>query len=117
MIALVFGLGGRATSIGSNVGKPKAPEGYPNEVTFCKRTFPFHKTDAANRQLYKHEHILIIVETDSAGEYEIGICPTSKEHHDRAVVMSSGPDIQKAVKRAEKDFQALYYKMKPLMER
>lgn len=99
------------------MGKPKAPDGYPNEVMFCKREFSFHKTDPSGRQIYKFEHMLIIVEADTAGEYDVGICPTSKEHYDRAIVMASGPDVQKTVKKAEKDFQALYYKIKPLMER
>lgn len=104
------------------MGKPRPPEGFPDEVEFCKRKFAFHKSDGAHqqRQVYKLDHILIFIEDDPAepGPYfDVTVCATSREHHDRPIAKGSWNTIKQAVKKAEKDFQAMYYKIKPLMER
>jgi hypothetical protein len=104
------------------MGKPRAPEGFPDEVEFCKRKFVFHKSDGQfqQRQVYKFENMLIIVEDDPAepGPYfDVVVCATSKEHHDRPLAKGAWNTVQQAVKKAEKDFQSTYYKMRKVMER
>lgn len=104
------------------MAKPKPPEGFPDEVEFCKRRFKFHKSDGSvgQRQVYKLDHVLIFVE-DDPGEpgpyFDVEVCATSRDQKDRAIASGSASTVQQAVKRAEKDFQAIYYKIKPLMEK
>jgi hypothetical protein len=102
--------------------KSRPPEGFPNEVEFCKRKFEFHKSNGQNgqRQIYKLDHVLIFIE-DDPGEpgpyFDVTVCTTSREHQDLPIAKGSWNTIPQAVKKAEKDFQAMYYKIKPLMER
>jgi len=99
--------------------RPKAPEGWPDELKFCKRTFPFYRTDNAGRQLYRLDHVLLIVVPGTQpGTYTAAICPTSKDRSEEyPLANGTGESPQAAAKRTEKSFQSIFYKIKPLMER
>jgi hypothetical protein len=104
------------------MGKPKAPDGYPNEFEFCKGKFSFHRSGEVHNseQLYKLDNLLVIVTIDLAEAertFEVKVCATSKDHVDHTLASGRGTDLSKALKKAEKEFQSTYYKMKPLMER
>ncbi len=101
------------------MGKPKAPTGYPVELIFCKGRFIYYRgNDSLTEHIYKLDNLLIIVsELPNDTNYYITVCATSKDHNGSILSKSTGPDIQKAVKQAEKEFQSTYYKMKSLMEK
>lgn len=101
------------------MGKPKVPEGYPVELIFCKGRFLYYRSnESLTEHIYKLDNLLIIVsEIPNYTNYYITVCATSKDHNGTEFSKSSGPDIQKAVKQAEKEFRATYYKMKSLMEK
>jgi hypothetical protein len=101
------------------MGKPKAPDGYPVELIFCKGRFVYYRSnDSLTEHIYKLDNLLIIVsEVPNDTNCYVNVYATSKDHNGTELSKSAGPDIQKAVKQAEKEFRATYYKIKSLMEK
>ena len=94
--------------------KSKSPDGFPNEVEFCKRKFAFYKSDGRynQRQIYKLDHVLIIIEDDPAepGPYfDVAVYTTSHDHQDRLIAKGSSIKISQAVNKAENYFQNIIH--------
>lgn len=101
------------------MGKVKSPEGFPIEISFCKKVFTFYKTEE-ELQFYKFGNIIIIIGYyffDPVSYYKVSVCTTSKDRLNVDIASGVGDNIKQAVKKSEEAFKTLFYKIKPLMDK
>jgi hypothetical protein len=111
------------------MAKVKSPEGLPDSIEFCKKTFKYHKTDDEccsvspheyeTQYIYKYEHIILrYFPKESVIAVEQSLREPPVYFDERPVLaVGEGSDLKQAVKKAEKEFQKVFYKMKAVMDK
>lgn len=111
------------------MAKAKPPEGYPDAIEFCKKTFKYHKTEGEccyvspheceKHYVYKYEHIVLCYfPSESVITVEQSRREPPIHFNERPVLaVGEGSDLKKAVKKAEREFQKVFYKMKAVMDK